>query len=86
MLGHNETVMTLHVDQYNLFSGGRDNIVLQWSVLTLDLMAQFRQHSFYVASIQVQGDLLFSGSFDFTAIKWSVSRREVLAIYSGSFW
>jgi len=83
LLGHGAGVAGVAVDGEFIYSAGWDDIVIQWSQVTLEEMRRFVGHEAAVSAVCVSPSSLFSGSCDGTARSWSLATDEEQIVFAG---
>ncbi|KAI3656639.1 hypothetical protein MP638_007413 [Amoeboaphelidium occidentale] len=83
LTGNQEFVFCLHVYENYLFSGGTDNLIMQWNLNNMTMMKIFYGHLNYVSGLASDSTFLYSGGYDKVVRKWNISSGSELAVFSG---
>eukprot|EP01137_Pigoraptor_chileana_P025271 Opistho-2@94509 len=83
--GHSSHIYTVCPDPsgQRLFTGGGDNVIVEWSVATEERVRLFKGHTDWVRDMQIVGKFLYSGSNDATIRKWDIDTGSCVHSYPG---
>jgi len=66
-----------------IFSGSRDNTIKVWNLDTGECLATLKEHTDYVTSLAIDGNILYSGSMDTTIRVWNIDNLNCLHVLKG---
>ena len=74
---HQKGINRLILHNNSLLSAGRDGIINQWNLQSLELEKSYSNHLHWVNDIVIAGSSLFSGSSDSRILQWQLDEENL---------